>query len=191
MCNNVPTEGLTEAREVTVDHFGLVIVTEKQSGRIFDFFFWRLENDKWRHHQNVISWQLLGSTEERYVGSVVIKSGKLGTRRTYGGRKKNLRSLCLLSWEIADCINKTPTVAKQSKRAESWFICSYRDYKARKDFKVPLRDGLAVAGVAIQAAGRWVWNCKAPYSQRKVAELDPHSLFIHHFRMSHDPFDAC
>lgn len=38
MCNNVPTEGITEAREVTVDHFGLIIVTETQSGRIFDFF---------------------------------------------------------------------------------------------------------------------------------------------------------
>lgn len=35
MCDNVPTEGITEA---TVDHFGLVIVTERQSGRIFDFF---------------------------------------------------------------------------------------------------------------------------------------------------------
>lgn len=38
MCDNVPTEGITEAREVTVDHFGLVIVTETQSGRTFDFF---------------------------------------------------------------------------------------------------------------------------------------------------------
>lgn len=87
MCDNVPTEGIAEAREVTVDHFGLVIVTETQSGRIFDFFEdYKMTNG--RHHQTVISWQLLGSAEERYVGSVIIKSGKLGTRRTYGGRKK-------------------------------------------------------------------------------------------------------
>lgn len=39
MCDNVPTEGITEAREVTVAHFGLIIVTETQSGRIYDFFF--------------------------------------------------------------------------------------------------------------------------------------------------------
>lgn len=86
MCDNVPTEGLTEALEVTVNHFGLVIITETQSGRIFDFFEdYETTNG---NHQTVISWQLLGSSEERYVGSMIIKSGKLGTRRTYGRRRR-------------------------------------------------------------------------------------------------------